>query len=56
MIEFLQANWSGIALALVGAGAAIANLTPTPKDDAAFSFLYKIVDFFALNWTKRSKQ
>lgn len=35
--------------ATIAAFAAIAALTPTPKDDTLAGKLYKIVDWFALN-------
>ena len=38
-----------IATLVIAAASAIAAITPTPKDDALFARLYKIVDLFALN-------
>lgn len=34
---------------VVAAAAAIAALTPTPKDDSILSGIRKVIDFFALN-------
>ena len=40
------------ATAAVTACSAIAAVTPTPKDDAAVSWAYKIIDMIALNFGK----
>ena len=40
------------ATAAVTACSAIAAVTPTPKDDAAVAWVYKIIDFIALNFGK----
>tara|TARA_R100000656_G_scaffold53383_1_gene42235 strand:- start:118 stop:297 length:180 start_codon:yes stop_codon:yes gene_type:complete len=40
------------ATAAVTACSAIAAVTPTPKDDAAVAWAYKIIDFVALNFGK----
>jgi len=40
------------ATAAVTACSAIAAVTPTPKDDAAVAWAYKIIDFIALNFGK----
>ncbi len=51
--ERLLANKEAIWLAvttLVTAAAAIAALTPSPKDDSLVSKLRKAVDFLGLNW------
>lgn len=34
---------------IIAISSAIAAVTPTPKDDALFKKLYKIIDLFALN-------
>ena len=38
-----------IAAKVVAAAAAIAAVTPTPKDDSALAFVRKILDLLALN-------
>lgn len=43
-------DWIQIASLLITAFAAIAALTPTPKDDGVLLLLRKIVDFLALNF------
>jgi hypothetical protein len=40
------------ATAAVTVCSVIAALTPTPKDDAAVAWAYKIIDFIALNFGK----
>jgi hypothetical protein len=40
------------ATAAVTACSAIAAVTPTPKDDAAVAWAYKIIDMIALNFGK----
>ena len=40
------------ATAAVTACSAIAAVTPTPKDDAAIAWAYKILDIIALNFGK----
>ncbi len=40
------------ATAAVTACSAIAAVTPTPKDDQAVAWMYKIIDFVALNFGK----
>ena len=40
------------ATAAVTACSAIAAVTPTPKDDAAVAWMYKIIDFVALTFGK----
>jgi|TARA_R100001530_G_scaffold97957_2_gene68112 hypothetical protein len=40
------------ATAAVTACSAIAAVTPTPKDDAAVAWAYKIIDMVALNFGK----
>lgn len=52
-LQYVIDHWSEIlnaATLLVTACAAIAALTPTPKDDAAVATLRKIVDALGLNW------
>lgn len=51
-LAFIVANWEGILSAITGAvalAAAIAALTPTPKDDGVVAMLRKIIDVVALN-------
>lgn len=46
-IAWLIANWAlilGVASALVGAGAVIAKLTPSPKDDKVFAALLRFLN------------
>ena len=52
MIEYITTNWFDlveIAGLVVAAAAAIAALTPTPKDEGVIKVLRKIVDALALN-------
>jgi hypothetical protein len=42
-------EWIGIITGVVCAASIICALTPTPKDDAMISKLYKIVELLALN-------
>lgn len=45
-------NWdtySVAVLAVMGAAAAIAALTPTPKDDGIVAFLRKVIDIIGMN-------
>ena len=52
MIDYITANWFEIlevVSLVVAAAAAIAALTPTPKDDGAIKVIRKIVDALALN-------
>ena len=39
-----------IVTSVVATCSVIAAATPTPKDDSAVKTLYKIIDFFALNF------
>ncbi len=53
LLERLLANKEAIWLAVsttVAAAAAIAALTPSPKDDSLVGKLRKVVDFLGLNW------
>ena len=43
------ANISTVVLAVIGAAATIAALTPTPKDDGIVLILRKIVDALGMN-------
>jgi hypothetical protein len=45
-------EWIGIITGVVCAASIICALTPTPKDDAMISKLYKIVELLALNILK----
>ena len=42
--------------AIVAAASSVAALTPTPKDDAFFGKVYKIVDWLALNVGKAKEK
>ena len=51
-MNWILENWANVAFAVtavVTAAAAIAALTPTPKDDAAVAWVRKIIDVLALN-------
>lgn len=53
LLERIIANKEAIWLAVsttVAAAAAIAALTPSPKDDSMVSKLRKVIDFLGLNW------
>ena len=53
LLEKIVANKTAIWLAVsttVAAAAAIAALTPSPKDDSMVSKLRKVIDFLGLNW------
>ena len=45
-------EWIGIITGVVCLASIICALTPTPKDDAMISKLYKIVELLALNILK----
>lgn len=50
-MEWMLANWDTLvvcALAVVGAASAIVKLTPTPKDDAAVAWVYKVIEVLSL--------
>ena len=52
-VNYLIENWQDISvtiLAVIGAAAAIAAWTPTPKDDSVVAFLRKIVDLIGQNY------
>lgn len=51
-ITYVTGNWDAIGgaiLAVIGAAATIAALTPTAKDDGAVAVLRKIVDVIGMN-------
>lgn len=51
-VNMIINNWqvySVAVFAVMGAAAAIAALTPTPKDDSVVAFLRKIVDIIGMN-------
>lgn len=53
LLERLLANKEALWLAIsttIAAAAAIAALTPSPKDDASVAKLRKLIDFLGLNW------
>lgn len=52
MIDYIATNWFElveVASLVVAAAAAIAALTPTPKDDGVIRVIRKVVDGLALN-------
>lgn len=52
VFTFITENWANIStavLAVIGAAATIAALTPTPKDDGIVLVLRKIVDVIGMN-------
>ena len=52
IITYLTSNWDAITtavLAVIGAAATIAALTPTAKDDGIVAVLRKIVDVIGMN-------
>lgn len=52
VFTFITENWANIStavLAVIGAAATIAALTPTPKDDGIVLILRKIVDVIGMN-------
>lgn len=52
MLDFIIVNIEGIfsvITSVIAAAAAIAALTPTPKDDAVLSAIRKVIDALALN-------
>lgn len=52
MFEYLMNNWDevlNLITLVIALAAAIAALTPTPKDDKVLAVLRKIVDALALN-------
>lgn len=54
-VNYVIANWDQISvtvLAVIGAAAAVAAWTPTPRDDGIVAFLRKIVDLIAQNYGK----
>ena len=53
LLERLLSNKEAIWLAAsttIAAAAAIAALTPSPKDDSLVAKLRKVIDFLGLNW------
>ena len=51
-LTYLLANWESILSVVTGAialAAAIAAMTPTPKDDGIIAAIRKVVDLVALN-------
>ena len=52
-LNYLIENWRDVSvtiLAVMGAAAAIAAWTPTPKDDSVVAFLRKIIDLIGQNY------
>lgn len=50
---YVMENWESISaavLAVIGAAAAVAALTPTPKDDSFLAVLRKFVDIVGMNF------
>jgi len=55
IISYIVTNLDSLLLVLtsiVAAASAVAALTPTPKDDAFVSKVYKVIDWLALNLGK----
>jgi hypothetical protein len=51
-MQYVQENWEAILAVLTGViatAAAVAALTPTPKDDGIVKKLYKLLDLLAIN-------
>jgi len=49
-LEFFQSqSWYNVATSVIALASAIAALTPTPHLDSKFAWVYKIIDFLALN-------
>jgi len=49
-IEFFQSqSWYNVASSVIALASAIAALTPTPNPNSKFAWVYKILDFLALN-------
>jgi len=58
-MSFIFDNWSeivGVAGTIHLLALAVVNLTPTPKDNEAYSRFYKVVEKLAGLFTKVSKQ
>lgn len=49
--EYLQ-----VALTVVGTAAAVASITPTPKDDLILGILHKILNVLAFNFGKSKNE
>lgn len=50
---YVMENWESIStavLAVIGAAAAVAALTPTPKDDSFLAVLRKFIDVVGMNF------
>lgn len=59
IIGFTAANWTEIvalAAAIHAAALIVVNLTPTPKDNAAYAKFYKVVEVLAGIVTKLAKK
>jgi hypothetical protein len=59
IVDFVTANWTGIlavVLAAHGLALAVANLTPTPKDNEALAKAYRVVEWVAGIITSKAKQ
>jgi hypothetical protein len=53
MVAWVLENKDAVILAVtsvISAAAAIAALTPSPKDDSLVAKVRKVIDFLALNW------
>jgi hypothetical protein len=50
VLEFLQSqSWYNIAASVVALASAIAASTATPNPNSKFAWIYKVIDFLALN-------
>ena len=51
-VNLVIENWEAYSvtiLAVIGAAAAIAALTPTPRDDGIVAFVRKVIDIIGMN-------
>lgn len=48
-----MANYFNLATMVVALASAVANVTPTHKDNQVVSWIAKVVDFLALNWRRK---
>lgn len=49
-LEFFQSqSWYNVVSSVIALASAIAALTPTPSPTSKFAWIYKVIDFLALN-------
>lgn len=48
-----MAEYFNLAALVVTVASAVANLTPTQKDNQVIAWISKVVDFLALNWRRK---